>query len=502
MTEKQRVAKRKFGSYRAVSNGRWELRYPTVGENGLPAGRKSEYVKGTRLDCEKRLEDLRVLYEWRREHARSLHERRSNAISLDRVFYDYYVPYIEEERPIARTTFNGYRDIYRRCISPAFGRIPLDLVTHSDVQGLLDMQSWSVAKHICSVTRLLYNFAQNKGLITRNQNVMADRYRFPPNDEAHRRQRSNTKVFDEETFAAVMEAARGRKFEGVMLLMGAGGCRPAEACGVDPSLVTSKEIGGMLWALVPIVTDLVKLHGRVYEGGTKTPKSKRVALVPDPYATRLLEICGEKVRIGERYMAYDYLREIPLAARDIREMWQKWFATQPFEYIPPKNLRNTYATILFSKGVPPEAISLLLGHSSKSEMLYQHYVRPNAEQSAALLSRFLAPHSASAVPRTEPVKSSAPERGVAPMRKRSESRARKSLQDRPVADVANIRFANAPDGLRLDEGRGRVPRTTSAASSHYPTMDAVADAKEGVEIDSDIRDAVMVARVLKAMKEM
>lgn len=88
----------------------------------------------------------------------------------------------------------------------------------------------------------------------------------------------------------------------------------------------------------------------------------------------------------ERYKPGVYQIRYPLPANPERmsDAYRRWHMGRPFPYVPWKNLRNSYATMLHARGVDLADVARLLGHTTPV-ITYQHYDRPSAEQLAAIV---------------------------------------------------------------------------------------------------------------------
>ena len=74
----------------------------------------------------------------------------------------------------------------------------------------------------------------------------------------------------------------------------------------------------------------------------------------------------------------------PANPERMSDAYRRWHMGKQFPYVPWKNLRNSYATMLHARGVDLADVARLLGHTTPV-ITYQHYDRPSAEQLASIV---------------------------------------------------------------------------------------------------------------------
>ena len=140
-------------------------------------------------------------------------------------------------------------------------------------------------------------------------------------------------------------------------------------------------------ALVTISRKVLTVRGEVLvEGTLKTEASARTVPVLSPWGNRLLELKAEALKAGRIWMLQD--GERITNPNTVSKRYDDWFKYNPYRRVPMSNLRNSYTTAMITAGVDAALVSKLTGHSSVN-VTYKHYLRPDAEAMAQLLSRFV-----------------------------------------------------------------------------------------------------------------
>jgi len=131
---------------------------------------------------------------------------------------------------------------------------------------------------------------------------------------------------------------------------------------------------------------------------TKTPKSRRVLLLPR-LAVRAL---GEhRARQAEdRLLARELWQDhglvfasavgTPLDRHNVRRKFRKITQASGLgtEWVP-REMRHTFVSLLSARGVPVEAIALLAGHNQPStrELVYRHQIVPALTRGAEVMDQ-------------------------------------------------------------------------------------------------------------------
>ncbi len=402
-----------WGSIRELRDGVWQLRFPSLKPTGAVGPRRSMTVHGTRADAERALSAERERYDSRaaaavrRNVTKIVEEERQKEAELSatalgaparpskyvgsprsvgrppkdpenmplgRVWDESYWPHALESG-LSPLTLKDYEKTWRFYVEPVLGHMQIDEITHADAQNLMSSLTHRTAQKACSILRIVFNHAQYEGIISRVNNIMADRYKMPP--KSKRKLKASDDVYTSDELDAVLADAKGEIFEACAIISGKAGARLAEACGVRcEEMEFSRDNAGELWCKIDILRNVVRVDGEPLVKDVKTPKSKRPVFVREPWSERLLELVDE--RGGEGWLTDDGFGR-PLTSKDLSPVWRRWFLGKSHRYVAMLYLRDSYATDLHRQGLDPSRISQILGHSQKSNMLYEHYDRPQAE---------------------------------------------------------------------------------------------------------------------------
>ena len=130
-------------------------------------------------------------------------------------------------------------------------------------------------------------------------------------------------------------------------------------------------------AVVPILRQARKQASDVTEDGDlKTAQSERILVIPDPYATRLLEIAEEGYVDGCEWLSPRYDGSV-MSIHNLRLYWMRAAGA---DYIPFKNLRRSWRTFAQMEwGLDYDTCEVLMGHALKG-VTGRHYLKPTREQ--------------------------------------------------------------------------------------------------------------------------
>lgn len=351
-----------WGSIERYKPGVYQIRYPLPPDPYTGKRRQGfETLHGSKADATARLAELRMLHDRRQAGTR---------MTVSMLWETRYREHIER---LAKSTVRGYVSAYNAHIAPAFGSWDLNRLTKRDVQEWLDTMTYGAAKGAFALLRAMYSFAEDEELT--DNGVMRKRYSMPTGKPPARN--VNTKVHSEDELRAILAEAKGEPWEGAYILSAFGGMRRAEAFGVRWEDV--EFIDGC--AVVHVRRGVQLLGGEVQIVPLKTERSDRDVAIPDPYAKRLHRLFLES--LGDVYVCDDG-EGGPANPERMSDAYRRWHMGRPFEYVPWKNLRNSYATMLHARGVDLADVARLLGHTTPV-ITYQHYDRPSAEQLAAIV---------------------------------------------------------------------------------------------------------------------
>jgi integrase len=269
--------------------------------------------------------------------------------------------------------------IVNKHIVPALGRIRLDKLTPQQVQALLEKKREPyktktkagkvIEKHglspqsiasIRTVLRSAINQALKWGMVARNVATLIDPPRIP---------RPKTHAIDADGARKLLEAARGERFEAILVLALTLGLRRGEILGLRWSDVDFDS------RTIRVNQALQRVGGKLQVTEVKTERSRRVVAVPEcvvrAVKTRRAQQAQERLLAGIEWkdtdLAFTNPRGGPLEPitlhRDFKRLLRA--AELPTE-TRFHDLRHTAASLLLAEGVHLRVIMELLGHSSIS----------------------------------------------------------------------------------------------------------------------------------------
>jgi integrase len=152
--------------------------------------------------------------------------------------------------------------------------------------------------------------------------------------------------------AGFMAAIRGIKYEPALLLMLGGGLRLEEVCGlmwrdISPCLVS----GGNL-VQVDVKQAVTMAYNRPVIKETRNETTTRIVVVGNPFTSRLDAIRGD-----------DAAPLVECAPATFTHNWRAWCARHRLEYVRPKDLRTSYATLCGEAGCIDSLVSMQMGHA-------------------------------------------------------------------------------------------------------------------------------------------
>lgn len=291
---------------------------------------------------------------------------------------------------VKETTYANYSYITRVHISPALGRVKLKNLTPAHVRGFYGEKSRTklaaaTVKKMHVVLRKALSQAVSDGLIPRNA---ADGVKPPrvsaPGEEI--------KPLTSEESGALLDAARGERFEALFVLAVHCGLREGELLALrweDSDLEAAKP------AVLVRRTITRGEDGRGYVVGssTKSGRGRRVRLtrraveVLKDHRKRQLE---ERMRLAGLWQDHglvfpnetgSLLNPSNLRTRSFKRIKARSGVREDLRF---HDLRHTCATLLLGEGVNAKVVSEMLGHASITITLntYSH-VLPDMQDSAA-----------------------------------------------------------------------------------------------------------------------
>ena len=355
------MARSSWGNITKVRNGVYRIRYTVPGIDGSGV-QKCETIHGTQREAQARLSQIRG-------------EVESTNYTLETVegfWNSIFLPECKEHR--APATVDGYERMYRAHIRPEFGDMCLKDITGLQVQRWLDTLSYGGARHAKGVLSAMIGRAFALDMVP--QNVMARRYLLPKEDKRVKSASVDVYSLDELTY--IYKLIRGEYWEPAFMLSAFAGARREESCSPRLDEFIFEKRDGQLFATVEIVRGFQTLKSTTIEVKPKTANSRRWLVLPEPYSVRMREIVEDFQLQGFTWLL-DNGEGWVISPDLMSAAYKRWFLDKDIRYIPWKNLRNSYCTIMHANGVDLNMISKLLGHTTQ-QTTFKHYDRPGVNE--------------------------------------------------------------------------------------------------------------------------
>ena len=276
-------------------------------------------------------------------------------------------------------TYEGYARMVRNHIAPAFGSLKLKNLTPPHLRRLYKEKLDSglgtrSVQYIHTTLHKALKQAADDGLIPRN---VADSVKAP------QLKRTEMKPLTSEQAKALLEAARGDRFEAMYVLAITAGLRQG-------------ELLGLKWEDMDLEAGKLQVRRTLYKGNftaPKTAKSRRTIKL----TTRAVEALkrhreaqreeGEQLAGLWQDQGLIFTTQVGtpvnrhnLYGRNFKPLLEKADLPHTVRF---HDLRHTCATLLLSKNVNPKVVSEMLGHASVTVTLdtYSH-VLPHMQDGA------------------------------------------------------------------------------------------------------------------------
>lgn len=358
MAGKKRVST--WGSKRKRGENSWELSYP------LPNGKRGyQSFRGTAKEADRELANLRVKYEGAQPD-----------ITLDQFWNEYYSK--EAENRLAKTTWDGYKNVYPREIQPVFGDTPLKDISAREIQTWLSGMTHGKAVTAKRLLSAMLSRAFTLELV--DDNVAQRRFILP---KEMMEQNTTKETYTIEELDEIFNACRGEQWEAYFIMAAFGGAMRSEAGGVLASEVDLLDD----YAIVPISRGVHVIKGEVVvQDHTKNEFRKDNLIIRPPYSLRLYKLSIEAMKRGDKWLT-DNGAGYPSSPALIVKKYERWFQRQPVRYIPFRNLRNTFSTTLHAMGLEDSTISKLMRHANLTTD-YNHYNRISPKDLTSLIGSY------------------------------------------------------------------------------------------------------------------
>ena len=340
----------------------YRIRYWSSGPDGYR--RRSETVRGTRRDAERRRAELMLA-----------HSEDAPCPTVGEVWRSYALPDAERrvgDGDLAPDTLVQYRRWWGRHVEPTWGATPCDQVRPLAVQQWLYGLTRSQAQNATLVLSKAMDYAVRYGWAATNP--MRERYVMPGRSTVAERDKGTWTLAE---LGALWARLWGSWMEPAFLLSAFGSARVGESLGVMAGEVERRDVGGVPVALVPIRRQVAH-HGARVDERTKTAESARWLVLVGRAASRLCDLAESTPQ--DWPLTSDGMGGV-VSQNRYTDGWRRMGIEHPY-----RNLRNSWQTWMrWELGVAPHHIEVLMGHRVRGTT-GQHYDRPQAEQLAAVVA--------------------------------------------------------------------------------------------------------------------
>lgn len=326
----------KYGNIERLGKDHYRVSFELPrGEDGKRR-RKRKNVRGTRQEAQA------VLVRMLAEHGYSPD---ASDMTVEEFYEAVYRPRMEN---LAPNTVKGYKAAWKRNVQPLFGHMVMAEVTAQDLErGLSTIDAPGTQRNAYKLLCRIFNLAYKRDYIRSN----------PVHKDIQLKQvpAYTPSVYTTDELAEWTQAIRGQKYEPGLLCCAYGGLRLEEAFALFWDDIAFEGA----YAVLHVTKALVRVDGVSHDAPTKTPRSVRRVYVGG-YAAKRLE---ELRKPGHRPLVENKDGERS-APNSISKNYKLWCERHGVKYIPIKNLRTTYATLLKEGGQTDGMISSSLGHSN------------------------------------------------------------------------------------------------------------------------------------------
>ncbi len=346
-----------WGSNQSMGQGKRRIRYMADTGDGRGYTRHSETVYGTRKQADEVLAQRRI------EHSQD-----KPVPTLRQAYEAWYLPEMLEqlkENEFSQNSYKSYVSRWKIHIEPVWGDQPVTAIRPLGIQEWLLSMTQGIAATSLMVLRKILDKCVMLELLPANPANAA--YRMPKRSD-----KCDTGVYSLRELCEVLEALRGSAAYIPAVLCGIGSCRVGESLGVKKENIMSYEYAGMTLAVIDIERQ-VSDNGQVLSK-LKTPQSKRPIVIPEPWSKDILSVDTDWLT--------DKGSGLPISQHRIRQVWERQLEEKGLKYIPFRNLRNSWRTIMrWELGIDSDYVEKMMGHAGKG-VGEIHYDRPQWKQFA------------------------------------------------------------------------------------------------------------------------
>jgi integrase len=354
----------KRGKRAKVWIGRW--REEVAGPEGSVSAVRRSVILGTIEELPSKREAERELWE-RLQLLNAGKQGPSGSMTLRKFADEVWKPSVFPSLKLSTRLF--YNHNLQTHILPAFGEVPLRLLTRDAVQKWLHGKfssglSWNSVRHLRTSFGTLLTAAEMDELIRQN---VVKKTRLP------------RRVHSEEPPLVSLDELKS-------LLQGL----PEPSRSIAALIVlTGLRIGEMLalrWCDVDLIAGTLRVRQTVYQGVFDTPKTKRSRRVV-PLSPIAIQIFGLQKQGSGTVLVFSSALGTPLCRRNLlNRQFRPAAARLGLKGFNWHWLRHATASLLDAAGAPLGTVQTLLGHTS-SEVTREHYIHAVSSESRAAVGR-------------------------------------------------------------------------------------------------------------------
>ena len=360
--------------------------YPIRGKDSKVKGYRAAYVVYTADGVKRRYLSGKRREDVRDKLAKALSDRSSGLVfdAGAMTVGEYLERWLEDSvrGTVRTTTYERHEGIVRTHLNPALGRIKVKNLTPTHVRGLhrekLDAGlAPATVRKIHSTLHKAFAQAVSDGLIPRN--AAAIKAPRPDPEEMH--------PLSADEASALLEAARGERFEALYMLAITTGLRRGELLGLRWRDVNLEH------GVLRVGRALVREGGRYRLGETKTKRGHRsirlTSHAVSALGTHRKRQLEERMRLAGLYEDHDLIfatqKGTPLNPENlVKRSFKPLLERAGLPERRFHDLRHTCATLLLGRGVHPKLVQELLGHATIAMTLdtYSHFLTSMGDQTA------------------------------------------------------------------------------------------------------------------------
>lgn len=372
-----------WGCVTRLGRDRYRLRWWEAADGTYE--RRSEVVRGTRREADRRLAEIRSGLDETERGARRVGRR----LTVGQAYERWWLPKARaevERGDKAPQTLRQAESAWRRHIAPRWASVRVDDVSPLGIQEWLSTMTKMPAQSSLGLLRRVLDLAQLYGQV--QANVARNRYDLPTT-QTKRPSGAYTIAQLEE----IADAARGELCEPAVLLCAFGSCRTGEALGVACGDVSFSRQRGQVVAIVQICRQ-VRSSGAL-STNLKNEWSYRPVVLPEPWSLRLMDLVSASLRAGETWLSDDGTGR-PRTQYATLKSWSRLFSDGgPLHHLPDLRMRalrrSWETTARWTLGIPHERVEKMMGHVGEG-VSGRHYDKPDAQQFVSTILDALESH--------------------------------------------------------------------------------------------------------------